>query len=353
MTNHRQGKALAALVALLLSLGTLPALLQGCSSNEPTIHAIKGWDDVQPTIDGARSSDCIDLSSLTTPTMQYTLEIPLNFNLSFVGNKDVTYIGVAIQCEGGNVISITDLNLVSTNNQATSTLGFTGWGNQLIVTGENSIVNAQAADDIGFGAAIGVSDGTTLTIAGQGGTLTARGGSSAAGIGGGVGRSSGTLIIRESVVVAYGGDLGADSGGAGIGGGRGGSGGSLTVSSGSVFAFGGQGAAGIGGGFGGSGGKLIINGGSVYADGEGSGSGIGRGSGGEGITLNMSGGSLTAIGSASLSFDAIGGRIESLPGAYRWWAGMTSVIMESQESESPGKPFIDNGGYYFVRIETR
>lgn len=93
---------------------------------------------------------------------------------------------------------------------------------------------------------INVSVGNSLTIYGQAegtGTLTADGGSSQAGIGGGNGSNGSTIIISGGSVTA------SSNIGAGIGGGPGGSGGTITISGGSVTATSSNGGAGIGDGF--------------------------------------------------------------------------------------------------------
>ena len=83
-----------------------------------------------------------------------------------------------------------------------------------------------------------------------------------AGIGGGNGKSNGTLTINSGTIYATG---GTDGYSAGIGGGSSGKGGTITINGGTVVAVGGLYAAGIGGGSGGTGGTVVINGGSVKA----------------------------------------------------------------------------------------
>ena len=84
-------------------------------------------------------------------------------------------------------------------------------------------------------------DAGSITI--NGGSVTAAGGTNAAGIGGGYSRSAGTVTINGGSVTATG---GTDA--AGIGSGNQGSGGSVTISGGSVTATGGTGIVGIGDG---------------------------------------------------------------------------------------------------------
>ncbi|MDR2957350.1 MAG: hypothetical protein LBU61_04100 [Coriobacteriales bacterium] len=379
---HRQIQ-LRSLLALVLIVGISPLAMFGCSDNAPKTYAVKNWDEVQTNIDNAKSSDSLDLSGLTTPATKYTLSIPANINLKIIGNPNEIFIGVAIVCDGTNVITIENLHLISTNNQAASTIYFNGWGNQLILVGQNSVINAQALRMPGCGAAIGVQDGATITISGDG-SLTAQGGSSGAGIGGGADRSAGTITIREGTIISTGGNLGMSTGGAGLGGGENGAGGTVTISGGTVSLVGGGSAAGLGGGSGGSGGNVSISGGKINTEGGnmaagigggsgGSGgvvnisggdvvaragnqaSGLGRGVGGESSTLNITNGTLTAYGTPGAErADAIGGRVDTLPARYVWWAADQFIDPASVPGIAyPEDEFIDNGGLYFVRIEAR
>ena len=129
----------------------------------------------------------------------------------------------------------------------------------------------------------------------NGGTVTATGGDSAAGIGGGYEGAGGTVTINGGIVTAMGG--GSDNpGGAGIGGGRDGKGGEVTINGGIVKATGGLYGAGIGGGYYGDGVTVIITGGIVTANGSYGGAGIGGGYGGVGGTLSVSDGTVVANG---------------------------------------------------------
>ena len=152
-----------------------------------------------------------------------------------------------------------------------------------------------------------VKDGARLTIWAQSsgrdtmGKLIARGGESAAGIGGRDSASHGAIVFNGGYIVANGGDYGAGIGGgedrgpssitinsgyieatggkngAGIGGGEDGGGGTVTINGGTVRATGGEHGAGIGGGSEQSAGAVIINGGDVLAKGKRGGAGIGSG----------------------------------------------------------------------------
>ena len=168
-------------------------------------------------------------------------------------------------------------------------------------------------------------NGGNVTI--YGGTVTAKGGGRAAGIGGGYatneklfvneGGNGGTVNIYGGHVTAIGGEDIAEhgyyGGGAGIGGSLYGNGGTVNIYGGTVSATGGKGAAGIGGGQGakikdytiqyGNSGTITISGGTVIAQGGdainsagGGGAGIGGGAGGVGGEINITGGNVQATG---------------------------------------------------------
>ena len=170
------------------------------------------------------------------------------------------------------------------------------------------------------------------------GSLTATGGESGAGIGGGNGDGAENITITGGTVNATGGDGGsgigggfqgngenititggtvnATGGGAGIGGGNGGDNGNggvgnnITITGGTVTATGGFNAAGIGGGINGKGENITIKGGTVNATGGESGAGIGGGSnnsggGGNGKNITITGGTVNAAGGVTAA--GIGG----------------------------------------------
>ena len=137
-------------------------------------------------------------------------------------------------------------------------------------------------------------DGRDITI--TGGTVDATGGYGSAGIGGGLLGSGENIAITGGTVNATGTD------GAGIGGGNGGVGKNITITGGTVNTTGGDnGGAGIGGGAeGGGGNNITIKGGTVTATGGGyrgnSGAGIGGGSSGSGENITINDGKVTATG---------------------------------------------------------
>ena len=132
----------------------------------------------------------------------------------------------------------------------------------------------------------------------EAGSLTATGGASAAGIGGGFQGKGENITITGGTVNATG-----NEDGAGIGGGSSGSGENITINDGKVTATGGSYAAGIGGGSvgawggdAGSGKNITINGGTVNATGTDGGAGIGGGENGNGEDITINGGKVNASG---------------------------------------------------------
>ncbi|MCL2137526.1 MAG: hypothetical protein FWH40_08445 [Coriobacteriia bacterium] len=313
-------KSIVMLVSLSLMTGAL-ASLGGCKSTAVKTYAVKKWEDVQSTIDNAKSNDIIDLSKLTTPAEQCTMVFPQAFNCTVIGNPDEVFLGLAIVCPGENSLTIENLRIASTGNQASSTIQFSSWGNQLVLQGVNEVTNAQAPEELGCGAAIGVPEGATLTFSGTG-YLKATGGSGAAGIGGGRGITAGTIVVREGNITALGGNTDYESNGAGIGGGAHGKGGSVTISGGTVTAIGGFGSAGIGGGYNADGGSITISGGDV-----------------------------TAISNANSEAQAINCSLEALPGSYTWWAGGSDAAGLAEGKSFPEEAFSNNANYKYVRIK--
>lgn len=134
--------------------------------------------------------------------------------------------------------------------------------------------------------------GDTITI--NGGEITATGGTSGSGIGGGskINDSGGTITINGGEITANGGDNGA-----GIGGGSASSGGIITINGGTIATTGGNLGAGIGGGSQQSGGTITIHGGEIVATGYSGSAGIGSGfaaSIGSATVINIDGGIVTA-----------------------------------------------------------
>ncbi len=159
---------------------------------------------------------------------------------------------------------------------------------RLVLTGENHLVPGTYCAGIEIGII------ASLTIEGDGTLYTQS--EIEAGIGGGSGRSNGTLTINSGTIYATG---GLDGYGTGIGGGSAGGGGKITINGGCIVAVGGEYGAGIGGGMLGNGGTITVNGGTVTATGGAKASGIGGGFKGNGGTIVINGGSVKAVGGTS------------------------------------------------------
>ena len=148
-------------------------------------------------------------------------------------------------------------------------------------------------------------DNGTLTIIGSG-KLSAYGGESGAGIGGGNSGAGSKIVIESGTIEAHGGRWGA-----GIGGGNGGAGSYITIRGGNVKAIPGGEAAGIGGGFKGNGTDISIEGGTVHAEsGGGSGGTAAIGGGrveGNGENIQITGGDIT-LKKADAADIGIGGK---------------------------------------------
>ena len=150
-----------------------------------------------------------------------------------------------------------------------------------------------------FGAGIGgrITENITIT----GGTVTAEGGYFGAGIGSSGGYSAENITITGSTVTAKGGVNGA-----GIGGSGGYSAENITITGSTVTAEGGTGAAGIGGGATGDGKNITITGSTVTATGNTGGAGIGGGYSGSGSNVTVSGAArVTAIAHAGIRYNGV------------------------------------------------
>lgn len=153
-------------------------------------------------------------------------------------------------------------------------------------------------------------DNGTLTIIGSG-KLSAYGGESGAGIGGGNSGAGSKIVIESGTIEAHGGNWGA-----GIGGGHSGAGSYITIRGGNVKAIPGGEAAGIGGGFMGNGTDISIEGGTVHAEsGGGSGGTAAIGGGrvkGTGKNIQITGGDIT-LKKAGADDIGIGGQGIEIP----------------------------------------
>ena len=165
--------------------------------------------------------------------------------------------------------------------------GFQGNGENITITGGT----VDATGGYGSAGIGGGKEGKGENITITGGTVNATS-NDGAGIGGGNGGVGKNITITGGTVTAAGG-----FGNAGIGGGNGSDGENITITGGSVTATGGEFAAGIGGSNGGSGNNITITGGTVTATGGDKGAGIGGGDeGGGGNNITIKGGTVTATG---------------------------------------------------------
>ena len=163
--------------------------------------------------------------------------------------------------------------------------GFQGNGENITITGGT----VDATGGYGSAGIGGGKEGKGENITITGGTVNATS-NDGAGIGGGLLGSGENIAITGGTVNATGTD------GAGIGGGNGGVGKNITITGGTVTAAGGFGNAGIGGGNGSDGENITITGGSVTATGGEFAAGIGGSNGGSGNNITITGGTVTATG---------------------------------------------------------
>ena len=180
-------------------------------------------------------------------------------------------------------------------------------------------------------------DGSLLTIYGQtaqSGQLEANGGTSGAGIGGGLRGDGSFITINGGTVTANGGETGA-----GIGGGENGNGSYITINGGTVTANGGVYAgAGIGGGNACNGSNITINGGTVTANGGMSAAGIGGGSNGYGNIITINGGAVTANGGVYAG-NGIG---DGENGARTFGIFVTTNLIVKADGNNPPTTVIEN-----------
>jgi len=219
---------------------------------------------------------------------------------TLAGVNTIGGVSFAVPDNTVNAVTLSNLTLrAAGNNQCAFALG-TGANVSLALAGTNSLASGL------YCPGILVESGRTLSITNAPGddtaSLTATGGGTGAGIGGGQKKVGGAVNISGGAVTAVGGACGAGIGGGGSYGDRGSKGGTVTINGGTVTARAGSYAAGIGGGGGsynsngGDGGTLTVNGGDVTATGGNEGAGIGGGNGSSGGTVTISGGTVTATG---------------------------------------------------------
>lgn len=330
--------ALATAGAVVLTGPASPAAAAGC---EATLPAGGTLPQLQAMVDAVTgdADDELCLAGDVTGAAGESLTIPEDVPITIDTN------GYTLRIVDAPV----DSNPINVSGSATLTLRSTGGGGFVIL-----------AHGVASGIGGGIGD-TTGTIVIDGAKVDTTGGSSAAGIGGSNGGAGGTVTITGiAVVTAIGGTSGADplSGGAGIGGGYLGAGGSTTITSGTVTSTGADGGAGIGGGGSGAGGATTIGNGMVTATGGTAAAGIGGGVGGAGGDVELSGGIVTAVGGGvvegvSGSGAGIGGG-GGLAGGSGGSAGMLHVVGTGlpQTTGTGYSVLVDGGGVGFPTFQS-
>ena len=209
---------------------------------------------------------------------------PCGYTVTQENLNQRTDYGISV-LSGKQDIEIKNLNIKRVDENDSSFCVLNNATVTLTVMGENHLVSGmyRAGVEIGINA--------SLEIKGDG-VLYAQS-DIEAGIGGGSGRSNGTLTINSGTIYAKGGINGY---GTGIGGGSSGNGGTITINGGNIIAVGGEYGAGIGGGMLGKGGIITINGGTITSMGGVKAAGIGGGFTGNGGTIIINGGSVKAVG---------------------------------------------------------
>ena len=255
---------------------------------------------VNPKDDGFWGNTITVINNIADKVLNLTLK-DVKIDVSDTGGDNFEFeddqIGkAALSVEGkGNVEIELDGNNELKSGASKAGLEKTSTG-KLTLKDDNNEAGSLTATGGASAAGIGggfQGKGENITI--TGGTVDATGGYGSAGIGGGNGGVGKNITITGGTVTAAGG-----FGNAGIGGGNGSDGENITITGGSVTATGGEFAAGIGGSNGGSGNNITIKGGTVTATGGGyrgnSGAGIGGGSSGSGENITINDGKVTATG---------------------------------------------------------
>ena len=167
---------------------------------------------------------------------------------SLADSTDVQYAGITLL--GDATIILEGSNIIRGGDQSKPGIEVPG-GKTLTIDGTGSLDVSSNGSCCGIGVVPGSSD-ANITI--NGGNITAKGGTWAAGIGAGNFGTVGNITINGGIVTAIGGEAGA-----GIGGGWFGSCGSIIINGGTVTAKGGNHGAGIGSGSVGGCGNITIS----------------------------------------------------------------------------------------------
>ena len=266
-----------------------------------------GATPVNPKDDGFWGNTITVINNIADKVLNLTLK-DVKIDVSDTGGDNFEFeddqIGkAALSVEGkGNVEIELDGNNELKSGASKAGLEKTSTG-KLTLKDDNNEAGSLTATGGASAAGIGGGrDGKGENITITGGTVNATGNEDGAGIGGGSSGSGENITINGGEVTASGGDNWNDCG-AGIGGGNGSDGENITINGGSVTATGGSYAAGIGGGSvgfwggeSGSGKNITINGGTVNATGTDGGAGIGGGENGNGEDITINGGKVNASG---------------------------------------------------------
>ena len=268
-----------------------------------------GATPVNPKDDGFWGNTITVINNIADKVLNLTLK-DVKIDVSDTGGDNFEFeddqIGkAALSVEGkGNVEIELDGNNELKSGASKAGLEKTSTG-KLTLKDDNNEAGSLTATGGASAAGIGggfQGKGENITI--TGGTVNVTGGyGGGAGIGGGAeGGGGNNITIKGGTVTATGGGYHGNSG-AGIGGGSSGSGENITINDGKVTATGGSYAAGIGGGSvgawggdGGSGKNITITGGTVNATGTDGGAGIGGGENGNGEDITINGGKVNASG---------------------------------------------------------
>ena len=220
------------------------------------------------TLDGTTQKYKISIADGATVTLS-------NATINGVYTDDSHELWAGLTCEGDATIILDGTNAVQNFNRYYPGLQPGPTGTTLTIRGSGSLT--ATGREIGTGIGTNYDGGSCGNIRIEGGTVTANGSFTSAGIGAGRGSTCGGITITGGTVIANGGKYGA-----GIGSGFGENSsasqcGNIRITGGTVTATGGVNGAGIGTGEAGKCGDISISGGTVMAQGGNNGTGIGTG----------------------------------------------------------------------------
>jgi hypothetical protein len=322
-------------------------------STTNTVTAVTGSNKGIQISDGKSLNITGDGSAALNGNIGVPASASLKFNGTAASHDIYIPDGATVSGSGvgiGSTITIADgatFTLSWTTLNVTSGPGIQCSGNAtLILDGTNNVTTT--AENIP--AILPGGSGTTLTIRGSG-SVTAKGGEYAAGIGTGSYASfittvytCGNIIIESGTITAKGGEKGA-----GIGGGNNGICGNITISGGTVTANGGSYSAGIGSGDGyghvngSTCGNITISGGTVTVNGGLFAAGIGSGASGKFASINITDGisSIRAsVGSSNAEpigkgSDDYGSGSVTVDGVTNWSGTATEHLNFTASNSSP------------------